>query len=417
LNFKKKGLILKKIIPTLLFVIVVLCEIYLSSYKINFLIQFLIALGFLIVGVKVTKSFYSFLVPLLLIFLLGFIGTLINSYALTDTIKDITYFSKPILALFVAYCLIKQQNDSELFVKTVFYIGLFTASIHVVGILLFSGFLSSSISDIRGGFGFDNFIEIFAFYLLLFDTKFLSKNLFQSKWLKYVLLLLFLASIYIYFSRTMLVVFFIVGVTLFGYAKITQQTLKIIASLIIAVLLFYTYLYSIKIDRNSEGVEAFLYKIKIAPEEIFTSKIDRENHKDLWDHWRAYEAKQAFELMNKNPSSYFIGNGYGSLVNLKFKAPLGENGMKYISRLHNGYAFVFYKTGFFGILFLLFFILKLYLKVNTKSEDIRLLYINRLIGSIGVFYFFTTLIITGIYIPADSIIFVLGGFIFLKDTF
>ena len=53
--------------------------------------------------------------------------------------------------------------------------------------------------------------------------------------------------------------------------------------------------------------------------------------------------------MKENPSSYIIGTGYGSLVNLKFKAPLGNEDMKYISRLHNGYVFVFYKTGIFGL--------------------------------------------------------------------
>jgi hypothetical protein len=112
--------------------------------------------------------------------------------------------------------------------------------------------------------------------------------------------------------------------------------------------MLYGYLYSVKIDRGKPGLEAFLYKIKIAPEEIFKTNIDRDNHKELWDHWRGYEAKRALATMEDKPSSYVFGTGYGSLVNLKFKAPLSttdKEGLKFISELHNGYPYVLYKTG------------------------------------------------------------------------
>ena len=69
---------------------------------------------------------------------------------------------------------------------------------------------------------------------------------------------------------------------------------------------------------------------------MFKTNVDRENHKDLWDHWRGYEAKRAFALMEQYPSSFIIGTGQGSLVNLKFEAPLTgdkNKGLKYISEL------------------------------------------------------------------------------------
>lgn len=80
--------------------------------------------------------------------------------------------------------------------------------------------------------------------------------------------------------------------SIYNYTKITKKTIQLFVTLCIAVVLFYSYLFSVKIDRNGTGIEPFLYKVKIAPEEIFTAKIDRENHKDLWDHWRGYEAKE-----------------------------------------------------------------------------------------------------------------------------
>ena len=53
------------------------------------------------------------------------------------------------------------------------------------------------------------------------------------------------------------------------------------------------------IERNSTGIESFLYKIKIAPSEIFNSDIDIDDHKQLWDKWRAYEVKMAFNTIKK----------------------------------------------------------------------------------------------------------------------
>jgi hypothetical protein len=410
-DVKNDVLISKKYISITLFVVILLCEIYLPSYKVNFALQFLLLVALLLTGkAPISKKISYTLYPLILIFGIGLLGIINSKHEWSFIIKDITYFLKPINAILLSYLLFKSVKDFVLFLKAILFLGCLTAFIHLFGVFVLGDFAKNSINEIRGDFGLDNFIEIFAFFILLFSRKFLGFRLIANKKWFYFILISLLASIYLYFSRTMLVAFFLIGFSMLGYAKITQNTLKIIGLGILLTGLLYAYLFSIKIDRNSKGVEAFLYKIKIAPEEIFKTKIDRENHKELWDHWRGYEANRAFDLMNEAPSSYIIGKGYGSLVNLKFKAPLGNEDMKYISRLHNGYVFVLYKTGIFGLLLLLLFLIALYLKVyrsNTNLSD--QLFVNRLISSIGLFYLFTTLIISGIYIPRDAIIFVLGG--------
>ena len=292
-----------------------------------------------------------------------------------------------------------------------------TAFIHLFGVFFIGDLFGNSVSDLRGSFGLDNFIEIFAFYLLMFSNRFMGIWLIEKRKFRMLILVLLLVSIYLYFSRTMLVTFILVGLSLLGYTKMTKKTIQVVGIGIVFISLFYAYLFSIKLDRNSKGMESFLYKIKIAPEEIFKTKIDRENHKQLWDHWRGYEAKRAIVLINENPSSYILGTGFGSLVNLKFKAPVGDEGMKFISRLHNGYVFVFYKTGIIGLLMLLLFLFKLYLKVyNNNREDNKVFFTNRLLASIAIFYFFTSLIISGIYIPKDAIIFLLGGLLSTQDN-
>lgn len=357
----------------------------------------------------ISLRFFKTILPLILIFFVGFIGYMLDFYPLSATIKDITYFSKPIIVLFLSYLLIKKQNDVFLFLKAIVFIAAFTAFLHLFGIFILGDFRSNSIHELRGDFGLDNFIEIFAFYILLFSKRFLGKPIIANRKWHYILVVVFLLSIYLYFSRTMLVAFFLTGFSMFGYAKITTRTFKFIGLAFLIIGLIYTYLFSVKIDRNAKGVEAFLYKIKIAPEEIFETKIDRENHKELWDHWRGYEAKRAFSLMEKQPSSYIFGTGYGSLVNLKFKAPVGEKDMKFISRIHNGYVFVLYKTGFVGLILYFIFLIKLYLKIYTKKTSEEAYFVDRIIVSISIFYFFSSLIITGIYIPIDAVVFILGG--------
>ena len=195
-----------------------------------------------------------------------------------------------------------------------------------------------------------------------------------------------------------------------GYTKITPKAITVILIAFLSVIIFYGYLYSVKIDRSKPGLEAFLYKVKIAPEELFKTKINRENHKDLWDHWRGYEAKRAFALMEEKPLSYFSGTGYGSLVNLKFKAPLSDvdsKGIKFISELHNGYPYVLYKTGIVGLILYLTFLFGLYKNIYSKTS-FEVVFVSAL----GIFYLFTTLTITGIYNTNDTTVFVLGALLF-----
>ena len=400
------------------FILILLCELYLPSYKLNFFIQTTTLLVLFFLGKKtISRRFFKVILPIIFIFLLGFLGCFFNNYIFSDFFKDVTYFLKPIVNLTLSYLLIKNNKNLISFLRIITYFALFSALIHLFGVFIIGDF-SNNIHKIRGDFGLDNFIEIFAFFVLLFSNKFLKESLYKYRFSFYLMLSLLLISILLYFSRTMFVMFFLVGITILGYSKITLKSLKIISVFTLVLSLFYLYLFSIKINRNSDGVEALMYKIKIAPEEIFKTKIDRENHKDLWDHWRGYEVKRAIKLMNENPSSYFIGTGFGSLVNLKFKAPVSENGMKFISRLHNGYIFTLYKTGVFGLFFLCVFLFNLYKRIYSirNSDNSEGVFIKKLISAIGLFYLFSTLIITGIYIPNDTLIFILGGLLFYNEN-
>ena len=394
-----------------LFIIIILLQLYLPSFKANVLFQvFILGLFFLFEKVQINKLFFKTILPILIIFLLGFVGFLFNKVTFFDVFKDIFHFLKPITGLLIGYFFYRKIDDFKMFVKTIVVVGLLSAVIHF-GILFFiSGF--SSVNEIRE-FGRDNFLELFSLFFLLFYKKFQNDTLFKNQFQHFFFVILLFASNVLYFSRTMIVVAIILLITIYGYTIITKRGLRIIGVVFVSILVFYGSLFSIKISRNQPGLESFLYKVKNAPSEIFKTKIDRENHKDLWDHWRGYEAKRAFSLMEKDPKSYVIGTGYGSLVNLKFFAPLTENykdkGIKYISELHNGYVYIYYKTGIFSLFLYLVFLINLYIKIYYNKN-----FETYFISAIGVAFLFTTLTITGMYNSRDVIVFLLGALLFFE---
>jgi hypothetical protein len=44
-----------------------------------------------------------------------------------------------------------------------------------------------------------------------------------------------------------------------------------------------------KLIGTNQGMSSFFYKIN--PSEILRTKVDGENHEDLWDHWRGMKLR------------------------------------------------------------------------------------------------------------------------------
>lgn len=389
-----------------LFVFVIFSQLYLPSFKINISIQLITLLIMLQINdFKISSRLFNLLLPLFLIFGIGFLGFIGKDFKLIHLVKDITHFLKPILGITLGYLFFRRIELKE-FIKIIVLSGFLMAIFHVILVLFNGRLMIENVNQLRNIFGKDNFMETFGLLFFCFYNKFFNERMFKNQSHNYIVFFVLVASCIFYFSRTMLVVIILGILTIYGYTKINSRNIKILLGIITVIGLLYIYLFSIKIERNGKGFEAFLYKVKIAPSEIFKTKIDRENHQELWDHWRGYEAKRALALMEKSPSSYIIGTGFGSLINLKFKAPLDDKGIRYISETHNGYIYIFYKTGIIGLILLLYFLFKVYRYIYFSYQ-----FTSVFIGVIGVCFLFTTLTITGIYNPRDVIIIILGGLI------
>jgi len=395
-----------------LFVLVLLLQLYLPSFELNMFVQIVALLCYFVFErIRFSVSLFSQFLLLIGILLVGCIGTLLYKYKLYNTVKDIAHFVKPITGILIGYFFYRRINDFRLFVKTVVIAGVISAIIHFIIIALFVDLGAGTVESIRK-YTRDNFLELFSLFFIACYAKFQQDRLFTKTYMLYAVIILLTLSSILYFSRTMIVVAIFMVLSMFGYTRITSRTIKIIAVLVVAVGLLYSYLYSANIRRGRPGIEGFLYKVKMAPEEMFKTKIDRTNHKKLWDHWRGYEAGRAIALMNEHPSSYIFGTGHGSLVNLKFFAPLtgDDKGIRYISELHNGYMYILYKTGIIGIFLYLLLLGKWYMRIYRDQS-----FANIAISAIGIIFLVTTLTITGIYNNRDIIIFILGGLIYFSE--
>lgn len=405
----------KKTVYTALFILIVVCQLYVESFRVNIFLQVgIVGLCAFLEPIRFSNKMYQHLATLTLVMLVGFIGTVMHGYGPSPIIKDIFHFVKPILGLLLGYTLFGRIGDFKTFAKTVVIASVVTAVIHLGIILLLTKFTTGSIERIRL-YTKDNFLEIFGLFLLIYFPKFEGSEIFQKRYYKPICLALLSLSAFLYFSRTMIVIAAVLWLAMKGYTKITQKGLRAIGIVLLMIGLFYTYLYSANIKRGAPGLEGFLYKVKIVPEELFTFNIDRDNHADLWDHWRGYEAKRALELMSDNPSSYLFGTGHGSLVDLKFYAPLtgDDKGIRFISELHNGYIYLFYKTGILGLLIYIFALLRWYGYIY-KRYSLKTV----LISAGGLIFLLTSIMITGIYNTKDIIIFIIGGALYFlqKDT-
>jgi len=351
----------------------------------------------------------------LIILIIGVFSSLFNQKLLYDWLKDLMYFLKPILGIVTGYLLVSRINDRQFFFKAIIYVAVVFSILHIIGVVVTTDFSTDSINEIRKHHGISNLLELMALIVLIGSYKFEYLNVVKHKLIKKIILLILSVSIVFYFSRTMLIAFIIMGLAVYGYTKLSAKGLKYAFILLSLIGVFYIYLFSVDIKRDQPGIDSFLYKMKIAPAEIFSPsiEIDKKNHENLWDYWRAYEADMALDQMNLQRFSYFMGFGFGSLVDLKFKAPLNKDGMRYIPLLHNGYVYLIFKTGFMGLFLYIIFLGYLYIQSYNKNKFKNENVIRNLISGIGLFFIFTSLITTGIFNSNEIYTFLLGGFLFL----
>lgn len=325
-------------------------------------------------------------------------------------IRDFTYIAKPILGLLIGYQLCKRIP--HLAIQTVAHTAFFLALIHFF--LVFRGFVflkASSINDLRYYAGYFSDYEIYALIILIFHQKF--ELHFTKKRVTIYIIAVALSS-FLYLSRTNFIQFFILFFALKGYFVLNRRLIIVVASIVIVSSIGYSAILYINPKRNGPGLEAFLYKIKVAPIEPFKTKINRGDWKDFNDNYRSHEnIITARQVTREGKYSVLFGQGLGSKVDLKQRIWLGDMFLQYISILHNGFMTVFLKSGLVGVALLLtsiFFLFK-----NPRSEIPMVKQINYLMVGSGLFMFVSCWVFMGFYFTADTKSIFLGFIICLRE--
>jgi hypothetical protein len=411
---KVKADIFYKILLTSLLLI----PIVFKSTELNTLISlFVISILIIDRDVKLSKTLASILLSLIVIVIIGVISSFFYPINVYDFFKDFFLFLKPILYILIGYYSALKIKDVKFLFKAIVSAALLFAFIHVFKVGLFILDNPADISRIRNIGGKANFIELFALVIMFLNKKHrIIPDYIKNDTLAKILLSV---SFLLYFSRTMFVGALILIFSFNGYLKISKKGLSYMFGIIISVSLLYIFLYSIDLERGAEGIEGFAYKLKIAPTEIFASEINQNNHADLWDHWRGYEVVKAFEQLDNTRFNvgFLNGKGLGSLVDLGFMAPLNRDGIQYIPKIHNGYVNIIFKSGLLGLFFYFYFLFSIYLQAYKRPKTKQEVLFNNIISGIGVYFIFTSFIISGVYNQVDVFTLVLGYLLCLQNFY
>lgn len=226
-------------------------------------------------------------------------------------------------------------------------------------------------------------------------------------------------SFLLYFSRTMIVVLFLMIMAYYGYLKLNAK--GVVMGFILlgfgAGFAFFLSQYEPEEAKNQTVLTGFLAKVKNSYTETFEPiKFDTylKDRRSLWPRWRAYEASLVLNEVDQE-RKWLQGKGFGSTVNAGFELRLNGEMMQHLPTVHNGVAYVYMKTGILGLLlyFTIFIVLYLYNYLNPKEQAHKSY--NGVLVAAGFYMLAATMVVTGIFKPYMMVGFLIGGSFALKN--
>ncbi|HZW62687.1 MAG TPA: O-antigen ligase family protein [Flavobacteriaceae bacterium] len=337
---------------------------------------------------------------------IGLISGLNVEYFWRDIIKDFVYFARPIVLLLAAYYCVKRIHSTTFVFNTVVVLSAFFALKHLFVILVNFSNIDSYVY-LRGLGGKQNHIELVGLVFLFF-TPYVTVFKRYRKLVVYIISLSFI----LYLSRTMFILLFVFYIAYKGYMFFNKKFLKgLFVFFLVAIALGIT-ISSVETNRDSTGFKAFIYKTQNSFSEVFKPINTKEivnDRRELWEHWRAYEASKAIEQIEEvGPKAWLVGMGFGAQVDLETYVYL--DGEKYyeVPSIHNGFVNVLFKTGILGLaLYLLFISLIFVNNQKFKSTPHSILY-NKMLLATSIYMLYNSFVITGFFRPGEFSIFLFG---------
>ena len=262
-------------------VLVLLLLEFFGGVELNFLIFLLIIWFFF--QKSVNRRLIKVLMPLLIIVSIGATVFFLNLPSFILFIKDFVFFTKPIIGILAGYFLFNQLKDKNNFYTIILYSGVIFAVLHILSfsqVLIETGF---NLHGIREKLNLDNYIEVFA--LLVFGYSLKKNILFFNRRVDRALLGLLVLSVFLYLSRSMILMTVILWMLFIFDFKISLK--QFISSLLVVLFgfVFILYLNTMDLSISSDGLDSFLYKIRMAPTELFFDESKNKDLRYLYDHW------------------------------------------------------------------------------------------------------------------------------------
>ena len=399
----------KDFISKILFLICIVVSL-IPNYELTFSVWFLTFL--VTINKNYSITIFKYVATFSAILIIAFFSSLFYQPKLFLFIRDFTYMIKPIIGLLLGYQIFK--NDKTLRLNYFIYVGLIIAIIHIGTIFIaFLQVKSLNLNLLREKGGYFSDYEIYVIILLIFHKE-LNITI-SKKRINYILIVVVFSSM-LYAARTNMIQFVILFLAMKGYFKLTRKALTVLFSLFSLTIISYSAIVYYNPERAGKGLDVFLYKIKIAPQEAFKTKINKNDWKDFNDNYRSFEnIITAQQVSKEGPFAILFGEGLGSRLNLGRKVFTNDGEfVQFIPYVHNGFMTVFLKSGIFGLIFLILFLVLLF--KQTKTNDPKLLYINYLLIGTSVFLFVSNWVFLGLYLKLDNKAIIIGFLIALKET-
>lgn len=382
---------------------------YLNNYELTFVIWSTVAA--LTISRIYSTDFFKQVFCFLAIFTMALFVTLFKEYQVYYIIRDFTYIIKPVLGLLIGYQLCKKMKNNTL--EIIVYVGLILAAYHFL--LLFKAVIihqNITVNSLRLYAGYFSDYEVYVVVILLFHKEFNLK--FSKTKIIYFSVIIGLSA-FLYLARSNFIQFVLLFMAMKGYFKVNKTSVVIIISLTLASIIGYSTILSLDPKRNGDGMEAFLYKLKVAPIEAFKTQINRNDWRDFNDNYRSYENIMTVRQVSREGTmAVLFGDGLGSKIDLKQKVLLGDIEQRYISILHNGFMTVFLKSGLVGVTF---FIWSIFLLLKKKKTDCTIArQINLLLIGTGIFLIVSGWVFMGYYFIADTKAILVGFLICYRET-
>lgn len=383
------------------------------SFFPNYELTFLVWLFAILITIR--KSYSITILKYISLFsailLIASISSLFYKFQTFNIIKDFTYLLKPILGIILGYQLLDKfkNNGLKIFINA----GVVLAVIHVFLIILtILQHQHIDLHSMRAFAGFFSDYEVYVFILLIFSSKF-NIELNNRKRMLFILLIGF--SIFMYLARTNFLQFAILILGVKGYFILNKKSIKVLSIVTISTLISYALIYNSNPKRNGSGIETLMYKIKIAPEEAFKTKINKNDWKDFNDNYRSFEnILTVQQVTNEGIRAIIFGKGIGSTLNIGQKIHTTDGSIiQYISIAHNGFMTIFLKSGLIGVFFLLMFIYYIY--HQKRSDVLSINNINLLLMGTGVFLVLSTWVFMGVYFKLDNKSIIIGFLIAYRE--